>query len=122
MHDDAPPHLWLLHDGASPHLWLLHDGASPHLWLLHDGAPPHLWLLHNGASPHLWLMHDGAPPHFLPAFRKFLNNLFPKKLIGSGSPTASPSRSPDINSFDFYLLEHLRSSVHCNEVIDLQNL
>ena len=36
----------------------------------------------SAAGIHLWLMNDGAPPHFLPAFRKFLNSMFPKQRIG----------------------------------------
>ena len=104
------------------HLWLMHDGAPPHLWLMHGGATPHLWLMHGGAPPHLWLMHDGTPPHSLPAFQKFLNSVFPKKKTDRTRLTNSITPPPDLNSLDFYLLEHLRSIVNSKEVSDLQDL
>jgi hypothetical protein len=48
--------------------------------------------------------------------------VFPKERICRGLPTACPSRSSDLNSFGFYLLEHLRSTAHSKEVSDLQDL
>jgi hypothetical protein len=67
-------------------------------------------------------MHDGAPPHFILAVWEFLNSLFPEQWIGSRRPTASPDRSPHLNSFNFYLRGRLMSAVCDKAVNDVQDL
>lgn len=53
---------------------------------------------------------------FFLAVREFFNNLFPEQRIGRGGPTAWPLRSPDLNTLDFYLRGHLKSTVCATEV------
>jgi hypothetical protein len=71
---------------------------------------------------HLWIMHDGVPPRFLFAVREFLNSVFPEHWTGRGGPKAWPAPSSDLNPLDFYLWEHLKSTVYATEVCDAQDL
>jgi hypothetical protein len=70
---------------------------------------------------HVWFMHDGAPPHLL-TFRKFVNNLFPEQWVGRGGPTAWPAPSSDFSPLDFYLWEHVKSTVYATVFSDFQGL
>jgi hypothetical protein len=67
-------------------------------------------------------MRDDAPPPFILAAWEFLNSLFPEQWVGRGRPTALPARSPDLNSFAFYLWGRLQSTVYFTEVCDVQDL
>jgi hypothetical protein len=41
----------------------------------------------------VWLQHDGAPAHFTLTVCDILNEHFPGRWIGRGSPTSSASLS-----------------------------
>ncbi|KAJ4428878.1 hypothetical protein ANN_25871 [Periplaneta americana] len=71
---------------------------------------------------HIHFLHDGAPAHFSRTARRYLDRRFPDRWIGRGGPIAWPSRSPDLNSLDFYLWDHLKSLVYSSPVPDLESL
>ncbi|KAJ4436441.1 hypothetical protein ANN_19074 [Periplaneta americana] len=53
---------------------------------------------------------DGAPPHFANMVRTFLDEQFPARWIGRGSPYITwPARSPDLTPPDFFLWGLLRT-------------
>jgi len=47
----------------------------------------------RGLLDDVWLQHDGAPAHFALSVRDVLNERFPGRSIGRGSPT-SPAPLP----------------------------
>jgi hypothetical protein len=52
----------------------------------------------------MWYMHDGAPAHFGIQVSNHLNDPYPGRWIGRGSPVAWPARSPDLNPLDIFHL------------------
>jgi hypothetical protein len=63
-----------------------------------------VWLIpqfrDRGLMGDVWLQHDGAPAHFALTVRHILNEHFPGRWIGCGSPTSPatlswPPHSPD---------------------------
>jgi len=60
--------------------------AMLEMWLI-----PHL--RDRGLLDDVWLQHNGAPAHFALSVRKVLNERFPGRWIGHGSPT-SPAPLP----------------------------
>lgn len=59
----------------------------------------------RGLLDDVWLQHDGAPAHFALSVRDVLNEHFPGRWIGRGSPTSPaplpwPPRSPDLTTPD----------------------
>jgi len=59
----------------------------------------------RGLLDDVWLQHDGAPSHFALSVRDILNERFPGRWIGRGSPTSPaplpwPPRSPDLTTPD----------------------
>ena len=59
----------------------------------------------RGLLDDVWLQHDGAPAHFTLSVRDILNERFPGRWIGRGSPTSPaplpwPPRSPDLTTPD----------------------
>jgi hypothetical protein len=62
---------------------------------------------------HLVFMQDGAPPHWARPVRQFLDNTFPMRWMGRGSPAYQwPPRSPDLTPMDFFLWGYLKSKVY----------
>jgi hypothetical protein len=58
-------------------------------------------------------MQDGAPPHWSHNVREWLNEHFPNRWIGRGSPNMPwPPRSPDLTMCDFFLWGHIKSLVY----------
>lgn len=59
----------------------------------------------RGLLENVWLQHDGAPAHFALSVRNVLNQHFPGRWIGRGSPASPapltwPPRSPDLTTPD----------------------
>lgn len=50
----------------------------------------------------MWFMHDGAPAYFSIAVRNYLDATYPGIWIGYGGHVAWPSRSPELNTLDFF--------------------
>ena len=48
--------------------------------------------------------------------------VFPEQRIEEDGPTALPAPSPDLNSLDFYLWGHLKSTVYAALVSYVQDL
>ncbi|KAJ4426428.1 hypothetical protein ANN_27242 [Periplaneta americana] len=66
---------------------------------------------------------DGAPPHFANMVRTFLDEQFPARWIGRGSPYITwPARSPDLTPPDFFLWGFLKDQVYRTPVRDLADL
>ena len=66
---------------------------------------------------------DGAPPHFANIIRTFLNEQFPARWIGRGSPYITwPVRSPDLTPPDFFLWGFVKDQVYTTPVHDLADL
>jgi hypothetical protein len=59
---------------------------------------------------------------FFLEFREVLHNVFPEHWIGRSGPAAWPASSPDLNSLDFHLRGHSKSTVYATEVSDVQGL
>jgi hypothetical protein len=53
----------------------------------------------------MWYMHDGAPAHFSIQVGNHLNNTYPGKWIGCGSPMAWLAWSPDLSPLDFFVMK-----------------
>lgn len=61
----------------------------------------------------MWIQHDGAPAHYSIRVREYLNEEYPQRWIGRGSPTlAWPARSPDLTPLDFYVWGALKCKVY----------
>jgi hypothetical protein len=60
----------------------------------------------------MWYMHDGAPAHFSIQVRNHLNDAYPGRWKGRGSPVAWPARSSDRNPSDFFVWGHLKTLVY----------
>ncbi|KAJ4435559.1 hypothetical protein ANN_18175 [Periplaneta americana] len=66
---------------------------------------------------------DGAPPHFANMVRTFLDEQFPARWIGRGSPYITwPARSPDLTPPDFFLWGFVKDQVYRTPVLDLADL
>ncbi len=58
----------------------------------------------RGLEDDLIFMQDGAPPHWGRAVRDWLNENFPGRWMGRGSPNMPwPARSPDLTPCDFFV-------------------
>ncbi|XP_061716876.1 uncharacterized protein LOC133524741 [Cydia pomonella] len=70
-----------------------------------------------------WIQHDGAPAHFALRVRQHLNEHFPGRWIGRGSPTlAWPARSPDLTPLDFHIWGRLKERVYAKPVATREQL
>uniref|UniRef100_A0AC34FPT4 DUF4817 domain-containing protein n=1 Tax=Panagrolaimus sp. ES5 TaxID=591445 RepID=A0AC34FPT4_9BILA len=66
---------------------------------------------------------DGAPPHFANLTRNLLNEVFPERWIGRGSPNLNwAPRSPDLTPLDFFLWGYVKSKVYAVPIRDLEHL
>ena len=54
----------------------------------------------------------GAPPHFSNIVRDHLNEVFPNRWIGRGSPRIWAPRSPDLTSLDFFAWGYIKAQVY----------
>ena len=52
----------------------------------------------------------------------FLDATFPNRWIGRDGPTPWPTRSPDINPLDFFLLQYVKDKVFSTPVPNITNL
>ncbi|XP_077511001.1 uncharacterized protein LOC144121701 [Amblyomma americanum] len=56
---------------------------------------------------------DGAPAHYASKVRQWLNEEFPGRWMGRGSPNMSwPPRSPDLTPCDFFVWGYIKSRVY----------
>ena len=68
-------------------------------------------------------MHDGAPPHWGLCVRTWLDQHFPQRWMGRGSPTKPwPPRSPDLTPCDFFLWGFIKSKVYERPLQDIADL
>ena len=65
---------------------------------------------------------DGAPAHFSTDVRQYLNNHFPDRWIGRGSPIRWAPRSPDLTPLDFYLWGHPKNNIYKSPTKDMDEL
>ncbi|GFG37993.1 hypothetical protein Cfor_02876 [Coptotermes formosanus] len=77
--------------------------ATPYSAMLETWLIPQL--RDRGLVDDVWLQHDGAPAHFALSVRDVLNEHFPGRWIGRGSPTLPapmpwPPPSPDLTTPD----------------------
>jgi hypothetical protein len=67
----------------------------------------------------LVLMQDGAPPHWALSVRNFLEETFPARWMGRGSPYyAWPPRSPDLTPVDYFFWGDLKRRVYTHNAFE----
>uniref|UniRef100_H3AAA0 Tc1-like transposase DDE domain-containing protein n=1 Tax=Latimeria chalumnae TaxID=7897 RepID=H3AAA0_LATCH len=69
-----------------------------------------------GIRQDVWLQQDGVPPHYALSVREFLNDSFPDRWIGRGSPVSPaplkwPARSPDLTTCDNSLWGYIKEII-----------
>jgi hypothetical protein len=52
----------------------------------------------------MFFQHDGAPAHNAITVRRFLNQIFPNRWIGTYGVVPWPARSPDFTPLDFFFM------------------
>ena len=62
---------------------------------------------------------DGALPHFAHIVCNYLNETFPGRWIGRGSPRFWAARSRDLTPLDFFAWDHIKTQVNKVKVRDL---
>ena len=67
-------------------------------------------------------MHDGATAHKTADVLHFLDNTYPQRWIGRGTPVTRPTRSPDLNPLDFFFWEHMKSLIYQSPVDSAEDL
>ena len=65
---------------------------------------------------------DSAPPLFAHIVRNYLNERFPGRWIGRGSPQFWTARSPYLTLLEFFRLGHIKTQVNKVKIRDLQHL
>jgi hypothetical protein len=60
----------------------------------------------------LWFVHDGVPTHSIVFARELPNPLFSCVVDSARWSFFWPARSPDLNTFDIFVWEHLRYFVY----------
>ena len=65
---------------------------------------------------------DGALPHFAHSVRNYLNETFPGRWIGRGSPRFWTAPSRDLMPLDFFAWGHIKTQVNKVKIRDLQHL
>lgn len=71
----------------------------------------------------MWFQQDGAGPHRAIIVRHFLNEAYPHRWIGIGSPTMYwPAMSSDLAPPDFHLWGKLKTVVYANEINTIEEL
>lgn len=89
---------------------------------LQETLPQLLQNVPNHILRQLWFQHDGAPAHFSRVAREILNERYPNRWIGRGSPIPWPARSPDLTPLDFFLWGHMKNLVYATPVESEQDL
>jgi hypothetical protein len=64
---------------------------------------------------HMWLQHDGAPPRYSCEVSQWVSENYPGR--GCAAPISWPTRSPDLNSLDFFLWGYLKTTI-CASAFD----
>ena len=68
-------------------------------------------------------MQDGAPPHWAIQVRRWLDEHFPQRWMGRGSPNMPWSpRSPDLSPCDFFMWGFIKSRVYTTRPTDIPDL
>lgn len=70
----------------------------------------------------MYHQHDGAPAHSAVVVEKALNNMFPNSWIGTCGPVRWPSRSPELNTLNFFLWGDLKDRVNKNDKATVEEL
>lgn len=76
----------------------------------------------DGITDTVVYQQDGAPPHFALIVRSYLDEMFPGRWIGRGSPRLWAPRSPDLTPLDFFAWGYIKNEVYRTRVRDLQDL
>ncbi|XP_046434517.1 uncharacterized protein LOC124186678 [Neodiprion fabricii] len=93
--------------------------GEKYLWLLRERIVPALRLIEEEIGEPVWFQQDGAPPHFTRAVRDYLDQQFPGRWIGRGSPEVEwPARSPDLAPLDYGLWGHLKNVLYAQGRIE----
>ena len=80
-------------------------------------------LLSTSSTEHHRKKIRWAPPHFANIVRTFLDQPFPARWIGRGSPYMTwPTRSPEQTAPDFFMLGFVKDQVHRPPVGDSAEL
>ena len=71
----------------------------------------------------MWYQHDGCPAHNAIVARNALNQQFPNRWIGHGSPVQRfPARSPDLTPLDFFLWGLVKNVVYQQVPTTVENM
>ena len=62
---------------------------------------------------------DGAPPHFAHIVSTYLNEAFPGRWIGRGSPRFWAARSRDLTPLDIFAWGHIKTQLNKVKIRDL---
>lgn len=70
----------------------------------------------------MFYLHDGAPAHYSIMIKKWLNDNYSGRWIGSGVDASNgwPPKSPDLNVMDFYFWRH-KKTIICGVEINNEN-
>lgn len=79
---------------------------------LQNELPRLMNILPEYVKNRMWYLHDGAPVHHTAVIHDHLNNTFPNRWIGRGSPFLWPPRSPDLTKMDFFLWGFVKDQVY----------
>ncbi|GFW67530.1 uncharacterized protein TNCV_3392011 [Trichonephila clavipes] len=76
------------------------------------------------AHQEVWFLHNGATAYFSILMRDHFHAIYPGKWIRRSGPVAWSPRSPDLNLFDFFFWDSLKSlqrriSWHGSSVLQL---
>lgn len=83
-----------------------------YLQFLRNELPRLMNILPENVKNRMWYLHDGAPVHHTAAIQDHLNNAFPNRWVGRGSPFPWPPRSPDLTKMDFFLWGYVKDQVY----------
>lgn len=62
----------------------------------------------------LWFQQDSCPTHNLGPASEFLQNAFPRQVIGTHTTLSLPTQSPDLSLLNYFLWGHVKSvTYHC---------
>ncbi|XP_066145915.1 uncharacterized protein [Euwallacea fornicatus] len=64
----------------------------------------------------MYYQQDGAPAHFGNNVKNWLDEKFPGRWIGRGSPITWPPRSPDLNPLDYFFWGFMCSIIYATEI------
>ncbi|XP_025422343.1 uncharacterized protein LOC112692044 [Sipha flava] len=70
----------------------------------------------------MFFHHDGAPAHNAITVRRYLNQIFPNRWIGTYGVGPWTARSPDLTPLDFFLWGYLKTVVYADPPVNLHDL